>query len=233
MKRQRLGQHYLVDEDVVRRMIAEAGIRAEERVLEVGTGKGALTVELAEVSSRLEGYEIDPSNFRDTAARVSGGNVTIRMGDAFNSKRKFDVIVSSLPYSVSAKFVGWLSQTRYRRGVVLLQKDFVEKVTSEPGSRDYRAVSAIAQMSTEFKLLAVVPRAAFDPPPKVDSVMVSVAPRKLMSAEQVAWVRKLFSLRRQQVSSALSKLGMKAPGASFGERRVFSLAPDELWRLVE
>ena len=132
MKRRRLGQHYLVDESVVKRMVSLAGINVGERVLEIGTGRGALTVKLARVATSLEGYEVDPENCALTEAAV-GGKVRIHLADAFEASPEFDVLVSSLPYSRSAAFVEWISKPRYDRAVVILQEDFVRKITAPPG----------------------------------------------------------------------------------------------------
>ncbi len=228
MKRRRLGQHYLVDQSVVRMIVGQAAIGPGERVLEIGTGKGVLTEKLAGVSSKLEGYEIDPDNYRETRRRAKGRNVTIHLGDAFLANPKFDVLVSSLPYSESAEFVEWISQIQYDRAIVVLQRDFVEKLQSTPGNREYRAVSAIAQISSEFKMVKAIRRSAFGPPPKVDSVLVSITPKNRMSATQISDVKRLFSLRRRVVSAALAELGFPSPRQEYGTRRVYSLTPDEI-----
>ncbi len=228
MIRRRLGQHYLVDQTVVRMVLDKAAICPGERVLEIGTGKGALTEKLAEVSSTLEGYEIDDSNYKETLRRVGGRNVTVHLGDAFLRKPDFDVLVSSLPYSESAEFVEWISQVEYDRAVVILQKDFVQKLQSPPGNRDYRAVSAIAQISSEIELVGKIPRDAFSPPPKVDSVLVSLKPKKRMPPGQISELKRLFSLRRRVLSGALAELGLPGVARSLGARRVYSLTPDEI-----
>jgi 16S rRNA (adenine1518-N6/adenine1519-N6)-dimethyltransferase len=121
MKRRRLGQHYLVDSEVVQRIIATAGLERHETVLEIGTGKGVLTERLAGLCHRLDGYEVDLENYRETLKRVDRANAHIHLGDAFKKRPRFDVLVSSLPYSRSLDFIEWISQVEYGRAVVLLQ----------------------------------------------------------------------------------------------------------------
>jgi len=226
MKRRRLGQHYLVDPEVVERIVRYSEIKKDERVLEIGTGRGVLTRRLAGLGKSLEAYEVDEENYAATKASLPEG-VSLRLGDGFEGRQRFDVLVSSLPYSESATFVEWLAESTFRRAVVLLQEDFVDKVLAPPGARDYRAVSAISQISTEAEVLGRVGPRAFSPPPKVMSVVVRFLPRVRMDPREVANVKRLFSLRRRKADSALAELGMGA-GGDFGERRVNSLTPDEV-----
>ena len=227
-KRHGLGQHYLVDPEVVERMVSAAGVKKTDSVVEIGTGEGALTRMLAGVCGRLDGYEVDPGNYEKTVARAGGRGVSIHLSDGFLRGEPFDVLVSSLPYSRSLDFVEWISQVEYRRGVVLLQEDFVAKVLSPPGSRDYRGVSAMAQISTKFTRLQGVRREAFSPPPRVNSVMVALTPRLRLSEAEASGIKRLFSLRRREVASALAKLGFGGRGEGYGRRRVYSLSPTEV-----
>jgi len=228
MKRRRLGQHYLVDAGVVHRMVGYARIRRDERVLEIGTGKGVLTRELAVAGRSLEAYEIDRENYESTRASLQGKAVDLHLGDVFKESPKFDVLVSSLPYSESATFVEWLAMSRYSRAVVLLQEDFVKKITAPPGSRDYRGISALAQITSEIEVLERVGREAFVPSPKVNSLVVRFLPKIRLDRQEILDVHILFSLRRRKVSSVLAELGMEAEG-DFGNRRVYSLAPQEVY----
>ena len=228
MKRHSLGQHYLIDPDVIRLMISVAMVKKTESVVEIGTGEGVLTQRLAGSCARLDGYEVDPDNYKKTLGKVRGTEVHIHHADGFSERRKFDVLVSSLPYSRSQDFVEWISQVEYNRGVVLLQEDFVRKILSPPGDRDYRAVSAIAQISSEFRNLARVGRDAFQPPPRVSSALVAVRPKIRLPDEEISSIKKLFSLRRRRVSSALAQFGLRRAGERFGRRRVYSLGPAEV-----
>jgi 16S rRNA (adenine1518-N6/adenine1519-N6)-dimethyltransferase len=231
MTRRSLGQHYLVDPEVVQRMVSSARLEGNEAVLEIGTGKGILTEKLAGLCPRLECYEVDPENHRATLARLGGKSALVHLADAFQERPQFDVLVSSLPYSRSRDFIEWISQVEYRKAVVLLQEDFVKKVLSSPGSRNYRAVSAIAQISSELRVLKRISRSAFSPQPKVTSVLVVIRPKVRLSHRQVLEIKRLFSLRRREVVSALSLLGLAGGGQDYGRRRVYSLAPGEVYEI--
>ncbi len=231
MKRRRLGQHYLVDDNVVDEIVSTARIQPGERVFEIGTGKGVLTKVLAGLSAEVEAYELDRDNFAETVKTLGGTSVRVILGDAFEQRPRFDVLVSSLPYSESSRFVEWVSEIEYDRAVVLLQEDFVRKLLAPPGSRDYRAISALAQISSSIAVSSKVGRDSFSPRPRVNSAIVKFAPRIRVSSEERASIYRLFSLRRRQVASALDELEMEGAREGYGNRRVYSLTAAEVHEL--
>lgn len=233
MKRQRLGQHYLTDTGALRKLVAAAGLKGNEVVLEIGTGRGVLTRELSKLCARLEAFEIDQVNFEKTRALVTSANVTLHLADAFESNPLFDVLVSSLPYSRSADFVEWLGQLRYDRAVVLLQEDFVKKISSPPGTRDYRAISVISQLSARIKIGDLVGSWSFTPQPKINSRIVTFTPRVRLTEGQIHFIKRLFALRRRTLNSALGELEIKLPsGFRDPHLRVHQLSPSEVFSLV-
>ncbi len=234
-----MGQHYLADPSVVKSMIDLAAVRPGERVLEIGTGGGALTRELVGLTPNLEGYEIDKESYEKLKSELGGASLVLHNEDAFNSSPEFDVLLSSLPYSESSHFVEWLSQKRYGRAVVLLQRDFAMKLTAPPGSPAYRAVSVISQASAEVEIVSDVSRASFDPPPRVNSCLVTMRWRRTLGPEQTAMIKRIFSQKRRTVRAALKGLGLVAPpsapepGASLPlQCRVNSLRPDSVLAIV-
>jgi len=233
MKSRKLGQHYLVDPEAIQRIISTAGVRGNEVVVEIGTGRGALTRELKDLCGRLEGFEVDPLNLETTRRVAAAGNVTLHLADAFRARPVFDVLVSSLPYSRSADFVEWLSQLEYQRAVVVLQEDFVEKITSPPGDRNYRAISAIAQISSAIRLGEKIGREAFSPRPRVDSRIATFVPKIRLTMPQLVLIKRLFALRRRTTSSVFARLGI-APAAALADsrRRVYHLSPAEVYQIV-
>ena len=229
MRRRKLGQHYLVDQNIARRVVKEAAIRPDEKVLEIGTGHGILSRELAGLGSSFEGFEVDRSNYEDTVAAVGEG-AKIHLGDAFEHRPDFDVLVASLPYSESATFIEWLNLVDYDRAVVLLQEEFIRKIQAVPGTRDYRAISVLTQISSDVEPLWRIGRSSFSPPPRVNSLVVSFVPKLRIPPSEVLKIKLLFSQRRRRVSSVVTKFGMVAK-EDYGTRRVYSITPEEAHRL--
>ncbi len=215
-------------------MVRLASIERDDRVLEVGTGKAALTRRLVGLSDHFEAFELDRDNYLATKELCPDG-VELNLGDAFADAREFDILVSSLPYSESSNFVEWLSRHRYERVVVLLQRDFVDKLLARPGSDRYRAISVISQLSSEVRVELDVSKDSFDPPPKVSSALVVMRPRGALSSEEIRLVKMLFSQRRRKLSGALKQLGLKIRGmdAEQLDTRVEDLSPSKFRGLLE
>ncbi len=221
-------------------MIGLAAIRPGEKVLEIGTGKGALTRELVGLTRELEAYEVDKESYEALSSELAGTSLVLHNDDAFRSSPEFDVLLSSLPYSESSAFVEWLSRRRYDRAVVLLQRDFATKITAPPSSPAYRAVSVISQASAKVEIVFGVSRSSFDPPPRVNSCLVTMKWRRTLSGEQNAMIKRIFSQKRRTVRAALKSLGLTAPpSASISSQheylqcRVNSLRPESVIAMVE
>lgn len=208
-------------------MLALAQIGPSDRVLEIGTGKGVLTKELVGLGASFEGFEVDRTSYAETVDAVRGTGARIHLGDAFDKKPRFDILVSSLPYSESASFVQWLCGMGFSRAVVLLQEDFVRKLTALPGARNYRGISALAQLSFDIREMGLVGRESFSPQPGVSSIITMFSPKRRVSRAEALKIVLLFSLRRRRVDSALDELGIKRI-ANHGSRRVNSLTPEEV-----
>lgn len=228
-KRRSLGQHYLTDESVVDLMVRSAEITRTDRVLEIGTGKGAVTRELCKVASSLEAFEVDHENYLTTKS-LDIRKLVLHEDDAFSAPRNFDVLVSSLPYSESSNFVDWLAGLRYRRAVVLVQKDFAEKLLADPGEEHYRAVSVISQISSRVQKIGDVSRESFDPQPRVSSTLLLVDFRRVLLPKQIRSIKILFSQRKKRLEGAAKRLRMRLPDMddSVLSRRVERLTPSEI-----
>ncbi len=231
MKRKALGQHYLIDQSIVKRIVDIASIENHESLLEIGCGKGAITKEILSRGFNLVGYEIDRDNYNYLLREFTSKNFKLFLGDAFQSDLKFDVLISSIPYSQSSRFVEWLCRRKYKRAVVVLQSDFVDKLTAEPGSKLYRAISVVTQICCMIRSEFEVPKDAFFPTPRVGSRVVTLFYRRKLSREEIIFIKRLFSYRKKKVNTALRSLGC-ATGNDFADRRVFSLSPEEIFDII-
>jgi 16S rRNA A1518/A1519 N6-dimethyltransferase RsmA/KsgA/DIM1 with predicted DNA glycosylase/AP lyase activity len=216
------------------RILDLASVRRGERVLEIGTGRGALTRELVSLAGRVEGYEVDEESYAELEKEL-GGSMVLHNGDAFESSPSFDVLLSSLPYSESSVFIEWLSHQRYERAVVVLQRDFARKITAAPGGEAYRAVSVISQASTDVEIVSDIGRQAFDPPPRVNSSLVLMKWKRSLSEEQTALIKRVFSQKRRTLRAALKNLDLVLPPSSTlsTDSRVNKLGPESVLALVD
>ena len=181
--KKRFGQHFLRDQAVIARIIQAARIKAEQQVVEIGPGLGVLTDQLLSISDQVHVMEID----RDLIARLEQRpeqNLHVHAGDVL----KLDwlkilteppyTLVANLPYNISSQIVFRLLEHRslFRRMILMFQREVGERLCAEPGTKDYGILSVLCQLWYDVSPVIQVPPEAFDPPPKVDSIVLSFVP---------------------------------------------------------
>lgn len=225
---QRLGQHFLVDSLVLEKIVRACALGKNETVCEAGTGVGVLTKQLCERAGKVISYEVDRRLF--TQPRLIGiANLELVNKNLFKDRDiEFDVFVSNLPYSESRGAFEWLATRKFDRAIVMVQKEFAEKLRARPGEKNYRAITAVASYCFAIEQLFDVDAEAFEPRPKVRSTVLHIRPVRQISVQQVKKVNLLFSKRNKKASTVAARMGVNA---DFGERRVFQLEPAEIARL--
>jgi len=181
--RKRFGQHFLVDEGVIERIVREIAPRPGDAMVEIGPGLGALTVPLADRLGALTVIELD----RDLAARwrrdprlaVIESDVLRVDFAALAAERGARLrVVGNLPYNISTPILFHLLEAAV--AVIdqhfMLQKEVVERMAAAPGGRDYGRLSVMLQWRYAIEHVLDVPPEAFDPPPQVDSAVVRMVP---------------------------------------------------------
>jgi 16S rRNA (adenine1518-N6/adenine1519-N6)-dimethyltransferase len=227
MKKQKLGQHFLSSQNIAKKIVETAAITKKDTVLEVGTGHGILVPYLCQVAGRVVSVEKDESLYSDAVLRFSNiPNLELVCGDGFESDVDFDVFVSNLPYSESRKAIEWLAQKKLRCAVVMVQREFAEKLLC---FGKIRAVAVIANHAFEIQKVLSVNKNNFEPPPKVDSVVLALRHKKRISPKVIEAVNKLFSYKRKTVGNILKKFGKKTQS----NKRLEELTIDEIIELAK
>ena len=224
----KLGQNFLISEDVVRRIAAAAELAEGDAVLEIGPGIGTLTQALAETGADVTAVELDRrllpvldktlegySNVRVINADVLELNVNEAMGG------KTFKVAANLPYYITTPIIFALLEEKLpvERMVVMVQKEVAERMTAAPGGKEYGALSVAMQYYTEPELAFIVPPDCFIPRPSVDSAVVvcknRTTPPVDVCDEKLFFkvVKAAFSLRRKMLSNALKNMGITAQQA--------------------
>jgi 16S rRNA (adenine1518-N6/adenine1519-N6)-dimethyltransferase len=187
-----LGQNFLLDLNLTRRIARAAGPLQGRTVLEVGPGPGGLTrALLLEGASRVVAIERDERcrpALEAIAARYPG-QLDFHFGDALEAnsgelvgaRTGKAVIAANLPYGVATLLlVGWLETEPwppwFDRMVLMFQKEVAERIVAQPGTKAYGRLAVIAQWRTRARIVLTLPREAFTPPPKVASAVVELVP---------------------------------------------------------
>lgn len=205
-KQQRFGQHFLKSEKIAQKIVDVANLTKHDSVLEIGTGKGILVPFLCQNAKKVTSFETDKKLYQDTKNQYDYSNLKLKLGDGFKSKETFTVFVSNLPYSKSRDAVEWLAQKKFSRAIIMVQKEFAEKLQTK--SKDRKAISVLAQHAFDIVPVIKVNKNNFTPKPKVDSVVLKLKSKKVVSTELIKAVNKLFSYRRKTIQNILKQFGI-------------------------
>jgi 16S rRNA (adenine1518-N6/adenine1519-N6)-dimethyltransferase len=205
------GQHFLVDPNTVRKIVRLAEVRPDETIVEIGPGLGSLTVALAEAAAKVVAIEID-TDVAEALREVIDGlpNVELVIGDAMRTDLPAGRLVANLPYNVATPLIVRVldDAPSITGGLVMVQRELGERWTATPGSKVYGSVSVHIAYRAVTRVVAVVPRSVFMPPPKVESVLVAFERRQppVDVADEDAFfgfVRRAFGHRRKTLRNSL------------------------------
>jgi 16S rRNA (adenine1518-N6/adenine1519-N6)-dimethyltransferase len=220
-RQRELGQNFLVDRNILDVIERLAQVLADDVVLEVGGGPGALSERLAARAGFVHIVEVDP-RLRDTlSGAVSGrANVELHFADALaldlgGLRPEPTKMVANLPYGVAATVV--LRTIEELPGmtdwVVMVQREVGERFAAGPGTGAYGVPSVLAQLACEVKVLRRVARTVFRPVPNVDSVLLGLARVRPPAGPAVtALVHCAFAHRRKALAGSLALSGRFGPG---------------------
>jgi 16S rRNA (adenine1518-N6/adenine1519-N6)-dimethyltransferase len=227
-----LGQHFLVDKNIIKKIIETSNINDKDVVYEVGSGNGVLTSELCKLSKFVYSFEIDPYYYSFCKKKLSYDNLELLHKDGFSNEIvDFDIFFSSLPYYESRRAILWLCQKNFKRGIVLLQREFVEKLLTSFGNKSYRAISVLSQYRFSIKVLFEIPSYSFSPRPHVDSVLIEIVPRvPPLSKSIIHNIQFLFSFRKKNVSF-LTNYFNKSEHVNHGSINIEEIKEKKIWQL--
>jgi 16S rRNA (adenine1518-N6/adenine1519-N6)-dimethyltransferase len=222
--RKRFGQNFLTDKLVLDNIIDVIAPQRGQAMVEIGPGLAAMTALLLKSLDHMHVVELD----RDLVARLEKAyprdKLTVHSGDAL----KFDFasipvpegqklrVVGNLPYNISSPLLFHLAEFAplVEDQHFMLQKEVVERMVAEPGTKAYSRLSVMLQWRYDMDLMFIVPPTAFDPPPQVDSAIVRMIPKRQMLAcdgerlERV--VATAFSQRRKVIRNCVAGMFTEA-----------------------
>ena len=237
----KLGQHFLRNPGVLRRIAEAAAPEPVDAVVEIGPGRGALTARLLERARRVVAIELDASLAEALERRFAGAaNLEIVRGDVL----KVDlagympaVIAGNLPYYITSPILERVLQLapRFPRAVFLVQKEVADRLTAETGRREYGYLSVATRLFTNVRVLCRVSPGSFVPPPKVDSAVVALEPHPeplvAEPARFLKFVSACFRGKRKTLRNNLRALYPAIGGLPQASLRAEQLSMEELVEL--
>ena len=211
--RKKWGQNFIIDSNIISKIIRTLNPGKEQAVLEVGPGRGALTKKLSLMDLSIKAIEIDPMlgkyldklNLKD----VQIINEDILKFDASIMPDKF-LVIGNLPYNISTPILFKFMQTkRWVKMVVMLQKEVAERIVAKSNNKKYGRISIMMQSFFDLKLEFNIPNTVFNPQPKVTSSVLSIIPKENLNInyENLSLlVESAFKHRRKKLTHNLKNI---------------------------
>jgi 16S rRNA (adenine1518-N6/adenine1519-N6)-dimethyltransferase len=245
--RKSLGQNFLLDHNLIRKLVDASGVVAGDVVLEVGPGTGTLTEELLTRGCRVIACELDHGLARMLRARFAAppaGTFTLIEGDCLDGKHALNEhlsqaivaltqnpggcrgfrLIANLPYGAASPLMTTLltSWPACRSMHITIQREVADRLLAKPGTNDYGTLGIITQAAAEISLVATLPPECFWPRPDVTSAMVSVVRRTQALTDDLprlaACCQRVFGQRRKQIGSVLGRGFPFPPGIDPSQR---------------
>lgn len=187
-----LGQNFLIDTNILKKIVSFADLSESSGAIEIGPGIGALTEQLARSSKKVVAFEIDQrllpilqdtlspyDNVKVIHKDVLEADVRMVMEDEFQEINDI-MVVANLPYYVTTPIIMKLLEDRLPiRGIVcMLQKEVADRISAKPGTKEYGSLSIAIQYYTEAETVMIVPKTVFVPQPNVDSAVIRLTKRE-------------------------------------------------------
>jgi 16S rRNA (adenine1518-N6/adenine1519-N6)-dimethyltransferase len=214
--RKRFGQHFLVDQGVLSAIVRAVAPQADDLLIEIGPGLGALTLRLLDALPSIDAVEIDRDLVAALRRRWPASRLRVHEADALtfdyaslSSGTRRMRLVGNLPYNISSPLLfallAWREQIHDQH--FMLQKEVVDRIVAAPGTAAYGRLSVMLQAAHHVECLFEVPPEAFDPPPRVDSAVVRMIPRERALCADLKVLERLmeqaFAQRRKMLRGTL------------------------------
>lgn len=189
--KKRFGQNFLIDKNILKKIVTSSKLRSDQYVIEIGTGLGTLTWELAKEAKKVISFEID----RDLIAIIKENNITdnVELIEADALKTDWSQalknagwrgerlsLVANLPYYLTSPLImkALENELEFDSIVVMVQKEVADRMKAEPGTKDYGVLSLAVQYYASPEVVVDAPRSVFMPTPTVDSQVIKLVPHK-------------------------------------------------------
>lgn len=215
-----LGQHFLIDKNIIQKIIKRARLKLSDIVVEIGAGRGELTFPLAQKVTHVFAIEKDKELFyllKDCIRERRINNITLVKEDALKwdfseaCPQKKLVVVGNIPYSISSPLINRLIKDKafIERAIIMLQMEFAKRLIAAPNTKEYGSITVLLRYHATVKKLFEVSRNVFLPKPDVDSMVVEIVfNKKCHGIDENIFsllVHGAFAHRRKNILNSLSK----------------------------
>jgi len=225
--KKRFGQNFLIDENIIKKIVRQGNLNSEETVVEIGPGLGAMTQHLGVQAGKVICLELDRDLIpvlKETLAEYNG--IEIKQGDALNTNLDLLVnelkgsfpykVIANLPYYITTPLIMHFLESGFNisKMVLMVQKEVAQRMAAQPNTSDYGALTVAVQFYCQCNIAFYVPPSVFLPKPAVESAVVELIPldkpRVAVEDEKLFFqvVRAAFNKRRKTLVNALANSPM-------------------------
>ncbi len=224
--KKRLSQNFLIDPDIVAKIIKTAQVKPGDSILEIGPGPGALTSALLKEGAKVYAVEMDPVFARELA-RLQNGHLKISSSDFLKFPMevlpKKIKVAANLPYHITSLILEKLFNSSFSSITIMVQKEVAVRMAASAGCKDFGSLSLFVQFYSKIESSFIVPPSCFYPQPKVDSTVIRLDSTPLPEVDPAYFfslVHKAFQQRRKMITSSLNlpKEQVRAALTSIGIR---------------
>ena len=226
--RKRWGQHFLVDRNILNKVVRAAELEKGDAVLEIGPGMGEMTLALARQVKKVIAVEIDRELvkiLREKTADfpniivIEGDILKISFEELYRQGHQQLKVVANLPYQISTPLLFRFIESKqlFSSLTLMLQREVAERMIASPGGKDYGPLSIFTQSVSDLSIQFYIKPSAFFPPPKVESAVIHMVwkERPLVRREEEGWFKKVvkgcFGYRRKRLINALRHADLLLP----------------------
>ena len=226
--RKRWGQHFLVDRNILNKVVHAAELEKGDVILEIGPGMGEMTLALARQVNKVIAVEIDrelvkilkekTADFSNVMV-IEGDILKISFEELYHQGHQQLKVVANLPYQISTPLLFGFIESRdlFSTLTLMLQREVAERMIASPGGKDYGPLSIFTQSVSDLSIQFYIKPSAFFPPPKVESAVIHMVwkERPLVRGEEEGWFKKVvkgcFGYRRKRLINALRHADLLLP----------------------
>jgi len=226
--RKRWGQHFLVDRNILNKVVRAAELEKGDVILEIGPGMGEMTLALARQVSKVIAVEIDrelvkilkekTADFSNIIV-IEGDILKISFEELYRQGHQQLKVVANLPYQISTPLLFRFTESKHLFSTLtlMLQREVAERMIASPGGKDYGPLSVFTQSVSDLFIQFYIKPSAFFPPPKVESAVIHMVwkERPLVREEEEGWFKKVvkgcFGYRRKRLINALRHADLVLP----------------------
>ena len=226
--RKRWGQHFLVDRNILNKVVHAAELEKGDVILEIGPGMGEMTLALARQVNKVIAVEIDRELVKILKEKtadfpniivIEGDILKISFEELYRQGHQQLKVVANLPYQISTPLLFGFIESRdlFSTLTLMLQREVAERMIASPGGKDYGPLSIFTQSVSDLSIQFYIKPSAFFPPPKVESAVIHMVwkERPLVRGEEEGWFKKVvkgcFGYRRKRLINALRHADLLLP----------------------